>query len=298
LITGQLQSGDNAFAAHPPAQVNVAGDPDDSAGPTYATFAALLNRPPAADGALLVQRVDRAGNVTLDETLAAHNATAAHRVSVSGIDHQVASPFWSFMNAAGAVWQDGGYATAPLFPDPFYATGYPLSEAYWATVRVGGVAADALLQCFERRCLTWTPGTGWQVEAGNVGAHYYQWRYVLLGFTPVIAPPPSTGDVRITFVNFDPPGDEKTDEHVDIRNADVVAIQLRGWKLQDESGDSFTFPDFLIAPGATLRVHNCDGANSGSDIYTGRCSAWWNNASDTASLYDATGALIDSYSYD
>ena len=35
------------------------------------------------------------------------------------------------------------------------------------------------MQCFERRCLTYTPANpaGWQVEAGNVGQHYYQWRY-------------------------------------------------------------------------------------------------------------------------
>ncbi len=35
------------------------------------------------------------------------------------------------------------------------------------------------MQCFQRRCLTYTPGNdeGWQVEAGNVGRHYYTWRY-------------------------------------------------------------------------------------------------------------------------
>jgi hypothetical protein len=35
------------------------------------------------------------------------------------------------------------------------------------------------MQCFERRCLTYTPGNdpAWQVEAGNVGQHYYAWRY-------------------------------------------------------------------------------------------------------------------------
>jgi hypothetical protein len=35
------------------------------------------------------------------------------------------------------------------------------------------------LQCFERRCLTYTPDNpeGWQVEFGNIGRHYYQWRY-------------------------------------------------------------------------------------------------------------------------
>ncbi len=41
---------------------------------------------------------------------------------------------------------------------------------------------DVLMQCFQRRCLTYTPGNaeGWQVEAGNVGRHYYEWRYEML----------------------------------------------------------------------------------------------------------------------
>ena len=44
---------------------------------------------------------------------------------------------------------------------------------------VGGVEHDVLIQCFERRCLTYTPDnvTEWQVEMGNVGQHYYRWRY-------------------------------------------------------------------------------------------------------------------------
>jgi hypothetical protein len=44
---------------------------------------------------------------------------------------------------------------------------------------VAGTVQEVLLQCFERRCLTYTPGNdaGWQVEAGNVGQHYYYWRY-------------------------------------------------------------------------------------------------------------------------
>jgi hypothetical protein len=38
---------------------------------------------------------------------------------------------------------------------------------------------DELVQCFQPRCLIYTPDNapGWQVEAGNVGLHYYQWRY-------------------------------------------------------------------------------------------------------------------------
>jgi hypothetical protein len=57
--------------------------------------------------------------------------------------------------------------------------GFPVTEAYWTTAAVGGEDRDVLIQCFERRCLTYTPENpdGWQVEMGNVGQHYYQWRY-------------------------------------------------------------------------------------------------------------------------
>jgi hypothetical protein len=46
-------------------------------------------------------------------------------------------------------------------------------------VRVGGVERDVLVQAYQRRVLTYTPNNpvGWQVEMGNVGRHYYQWRY-------------------------------------------------------------------------------------------------------------------------
>jgi hypothetical protein len=61
----------------------------------------------------------------------------------------------------------------------FYATGFPITEPYWSRVPVGGTPRDVLIQCFERRCMTWTPSNpaGWQVEMGNVGQHYYRWRY-------------------------------------------------------------------------------------------------------------------------
>jgi hypothetical protein len=74
-----------------------------------------------------------------------------------------------------------------MFLDPYYATGFPLTEPYWASVNLKGEPTDVLVQCFERRCLTWTPTNpaGWEVEAGNVGQHYYFWRYGELPPKPV-----------------------------------------------------------------------------------------------------------------
>jgi hypothetical protein len=177
LVTGQLQTGDAEFAGRAAADVNVAGDP--GSGPSYADLADLLSAPPAADGAPIVQRLDADGNVTSDPSLAARGVTAAFRNAIPGKDHQVASPFWEFMNSSGLVYQDGGLAQAALFQNPFYATGFPITEPYWTRVSVAGTPRDVLLQCFERRCLTYTPDNpeGWRVEAGNVGLHYYAWRY-------------------------------------------------------------------------------------------------------------------------
>lgn len=179
MVTGELQVGDTAFETRAPAAIGVAGDPDDADGPTYATLAVVLNAPPLPDGASITSRIDRNGNVTNDPLTIGYGATAAQRVSVPGINHQIASPFWSFMNASGVVHEDGELVNGPLFINPFYATGNPITEAYWTTVRVAGTPTDVLIQCFERRCLTWTPSNpaGWQVEAGNVGRHYYAWRY-------------------------------------------------------------------------------------------------------------------------
>lgn len=177
MVTGEEQVGDDQFVPLAPARINVAGDLDDPTGPTYATFHALLGYQPVPLDWTLIQTVDRAGHIGTDPALAAYGVTAATLVPQT--NHTVASVFWEFMNSSGLVYEDGQYVTDRLFPNPFYATGYPLTEAYWSTVRVGGVAKRVLIQVFERRVLTYTPDNpaGWQVEAGNVGRHYYLWRY-------------------------------------------------------------------------------------------------------------------------
>ncbi len=187
LITGQLQLGDGSFVRHDPAQVNVAGDSNDPNGPTYATFNPLMGKPAISNDRQIIQTVDRAGNVGSDQNLGSYNVTAKDVGAPT--NHSVASVFWDFMNSSGTVNVNGANVTDTLFANPFYATGYPLTEAYWTTVLVGGVQKQVLVQVFERRVLTYTPSNdqGWQVEAGNVGQHYYTWRYSLLGSTPVLA---------------------------------------------------------------------------------------------------------------
>lgn len=177
LVTGRMQMGDNTFETYSPAQVNVAGDGADPNGPTYATFAGLLTPYDGSQPLVLSQVVNRAGTVTTDLSYAEYGIGTARYVEET--EHWVATPFWEFMNSTGVIWVDGDLARDTLFPDPFYATGLPITEAYWTRVLLKNIPTDVLVQCFERRCLTYTPDNpaGWEVEAGNVGLHYYLWRY-------------------------------------------------------------------------------------------------------------------------
>jgi hypothetical protein len=104
------------------------------------------------------------------------------------------------MNSSGLVYENGQYRSATLFENAFFATGLPLTEAYRVYVPVGGTWQWVLVHSFERRCLTYTPGNpdGWRVEAGNIGQHYYGWRYgnqePALPHPPAPPPPPGMSE--------------------------------------------------------------------------------------------------------
>ena len=181
MVQGRFQIGNETFDESPaPAGIPIAGDPG-SASPTYADIDhyRLTDTPPLMVGSLITQRIDGDGNVSNDSSKSAQNITAAQRFQAPKIDHTVASVFWEFMTSTGVVYENGRFITESVFENPFYATGYPITEAFWSAVMVNNEERDVLWQCFERRCLTYTPGnpTGFLVESGNVGQHYYRWRY-------------------------------------------------------------------------------------------------------------------------
>jgi hypothetical protein len=189
MVEGYVQTGDTARDDSPaPAEVTIAGDPGQR--PSYADIDRFgLRAQPARDeGALVTQWVDAQGVRDAGPNELPAFISVTKRVTAPRIDHSIASVFWDFMTSSGAVYEDGEVVTSDLFQNPFYATGYPITEAYWSVLQVGGEYRPILWQCFERRCLTYTLTNpdGWQVEAGNVGQHYYEWRY-----SGVVAPPDS-----------------------------------------------------------------------------------------------------------
>lgn len=176
LITGQMQVGDDSFVERGAAEIAVAGDLDDPSSPTYASLAGLLGGVEASD-ATITARLALDGSVSDDPAMAERGVGYVYYDEITS--HNIAEPFWAFMNSTGLVYESDELVEGDIFLDPFFAVGRPITEAYWVTVPVAGTSHDVLLQCFERRCLTYTPENDpdWQVEAGNVGLHYFWWRY-------------------------------------------------------------------------------------------------------------------------
>lgn len=178
LVTGKMQLGDQMFVNREAAQIAVAGDWGNPLSPTYADLYPRLGDAPASPGATLITSIDAFSRVEQDARFAQYGVTAAWHVSET--NHQIASVFWSYLNSLGLIAMDGELVMGPLFSPTFYATGLPITEAYWTEVQVNGALTDVLAQCFERRCLTYAPSNpeSWRVEMGNVGQHYFNWRYV------------------------------------------------------------------------------------------------------------------------
>ena len=57
--------------------------------------------------------------------------------------------------------------------------GLAITQPFWVQVKVAGVQRRVLMQAFERRVLTYNAANPdpYKVEFGNVGQHYYRWRY-------------------------------------------------------------------------------------------------------------------------
>jgi uncharacterized protein YkwD len=166
LVSGKMQLGDNRFEQRAPANIPVAGDLNGNGGPTYAALGSLTIAANSFAGNRTGQAVNESvspkgqvsgGNVPFATTYAYYAPETRHNVP---------AVLWNWMqNMPGTNWT--------------FALGLPVSEAYWSWFRVGGQDKPVLVQLFQRRVLTFTPSNdaAWQVEMGNIGMHYFNWRY-------------------------------------------------------------------------------------------------------------------------
>ncbi|MDQ3928818.1 MAG: glycoside hydrolase [Chloroflexota bacterium] len=162
--------------------------------------------------------LDRSGTVREDPTRAGSVRIARYEPVLG---HNIPDVFWDFMNQTGPVQlstpgrstslseeeregeggveneEEGEAAegsgsgvvaqTIPIAEETILDwvadLGYPITEPYWTNVKIGGASKWVLVQAFQRRVLTYVADNppGWRVEMGNVGRHYFDWRYNSVG---------------------------------------------------------------------------------------------------------------------
>jgi hypothetical protein len=173
MMTGLKQIGDNEFEERFPAAVNVAGDLDRSGlhFSALAGFATLYGTENCAvrNTNLIDTFIINYQEVQKPDVVDAYNVT--NGIYVEEACHNVANVFHEWMT--DPVSRVGNNPTNNWI----YPVGLPLTEPYWTHTWVGGKNQPVLVQAFERRVLTYTPGNSdaWRVENGNVGRQYLYW---------------------------------------------------------------------------------------------------------------------------
>ena len=203
---------------------------------------------------------------------------AAHHGSDNGFT-------WDFLNAAApevvvvSVGRDNGY-------------GHPRPEALAAYRSVGATVLRTDLH-------------GHVEIRGRVDGSYHvaPERQVVAhaGAEPHLSAGPRTAARLRLRVRADAPGNDHQNpngEYAVLESAEDGDRALGGWRLCDAANHCFHFPPgSVLKAGGRIVVHTGAGRADGQRYYMGRRRAVWNNAGDTATLYDRTGAAVVVFSY-
>jgi len=98
----------------------------------------------------------------------------------------------------------------------------------------------------------------------------------------------SSGDGPIYISNID-----LVDEWVEITNRGDESVNMIGWNLSDDDGNSWYFPYFVLHSEQSVKVHTFAGTNTSTDLYMGKTTSIWNDEGDCAILTDAGDNLVD-----
>jgi hypothetical protein len=140
---------------------------------------------------------------------------------------------------------------------------------------------------------------------GNIGQHYYDWRYKQAGGapgpggpTPTAAAAPRLPQVTIDDIHYRASIVDLNGTYCTITNRDQQPVNFDGWWLDSPKWsyvDRFYFPSGItLAPGASINVHSGPGNNDANDIYMFRTSVMWDGQPyDLAVLYDNYGREVN-----
>ncbi|MEU0429926.1 lamin tail domain-containing protein, partial [Streptomyces canus] len=114
---------------------------------------------------------------------------------------------------------------------------------------------------------------------------------------------PDRTKVEISAVQYDSPGrDDRSrrslnKEWVELTNTSRRTVNLDGWTLKNEDGDTYTFDHYRLEGRATVRIHTGRGHDTDNDLYMDRHNEVWDNHSDTATLRNDHDRFVDDASW-
>jgi len=185
LVSGKRQVGDVMFEMRQPAAIPIAGDATNT-GPTYAQMQANAAQ-------LLTGAVMSAPETPVTRLLDGTGKLGT--TAVGGSDPQAIAMAYDATMQHNLPTAFARYRATAGIP----VIGLAIAEPFWTNVKVGGKDTDVLVQAFERRVLTYTPGNAdpYKVEMGNIGQHYSRWLIAsaasTASATPVVPASPSAG---------------------------------------------------------------------------------------------------------
>ncbi|HKP53763.1 MAG TPA: lamin tail domain-containing protein [Chloroflexia bacterium] len=315
LIGGVVQTGANTFEKRSPAPINLASDVDDLSAPTYQSFNGVSSIPGAPNDRRKTSQVGQIVRTAIDRQGTTQPWPGNHpdygvRISQFWPDtgHNIPDVFWDYLNQQADIIQDGQAVKGPLFYPWFAVTGYPISEPYWSYVKVAGTYTDVLIQAYQRRVLTYVPHlpSPFKVQMGNIGQHYYDWRYLNAGQpgpggnTPTSQALPPKASIAIEGISYRASLTDINGTYTTLKNGGQSAQSFNSWWLDSPKWgyvDRFYFPNGItLAPGASVRVHSGPGINTSTDIYMYRTTVMWDRQLyDLAVLYDNYGREVDRF---
>tara|TARA_Y100000310_G_C20659280_1_gene803771 strand:- start:223 stop:975 length:753 start_codon:yes stop_codon:yes gene_type:complete len=74
-------------------------------------------------------------------------------------------------------------------------------------------------------------------------------------------------------------------------------INLKDWKLKDESTKTFTFPSLKIENKQEITLHSNEGQNTKAELFWQQKTNVWNNDRDSLYLFDSNGLIVHYNSY-
>ena len=103
---------------------------------------------------------------------------------------------------------------------------------------------------------------------------------------------------KIDIVSIHPITENEDNERVILTNTGEEKFNLNGWRLKNESGDTFVFPEFELDPGSEVTIWTGNGDDTDTNLYWDAETSKWDVDGGRVRVLDETGEIMLNVTYD